>query len=313
MAEHDALVIGGGHNGLVLANYLAKAGLKTLVLESRLEIGGGLATEELTIPGFQHNYSYFHDTINIMPTYRDLGLDDCNARYKRPEVQAGLPLKDGRALTFWSDIDRTCESIARFSERDAKTYREVQENYLEFMEAVVVPALYSPPQLPSMQMKVLEATPEGLEYLRMSRMSPQAVVDELFENEHVKALILHHLPIPRGMLHDYHGLGFVIPLVISQVEHSQICVGGSHLLAHALWRALVRNGGAVKAPFKVARILIEDGQAIGVESVQGERIYANKLVASSIGFKQTFADLIGEDHLEADLLNKVKHFKPDEF
>ncbi len=76
MREYDAIIIGGGHNGLILGNYLAKAGLKTLILERRLEIGGGLSTEEVTIPGFLHNlHSHFHDTINIMPCYKDLELE----------------------------------------------------------------------------------------------------------------------------------------------------------------------------------------------------------------------------------------------
>ena len=83
---------------------------------------------------------------------------------------------------------------------------------------------------------------EGLDFLRMGRLSPFDVLDEYFENPHIKALILHQLPIPRGIVHDYHGLGTVIPLVVSQVEHSQICLGGSHVLAHALWRSFYAHG-----------------------------------------------------------------------
>ena len=96
MKVFDAIIIGGGHNGLILGNYLAKAGLKTLILERRVEIGGGLSTEEITIPGFLHNlHSYFHDTINIMPSFIDLKLEDYNAKYFRPPVQAGISLSDG--------------------------------------------------------------------------------------------------------------------------------------------------------------------------------------------------------------------------
>jgi len=91
MKDYDAIIIGGGHNGLVLGNYLVKTGLKTLILERRLEVGGGLSTEEVTIPGFLHNlHSYFHDTINVMPPFVDLELERFNARYYRPPVQAGI-------------------------------------------------------------------------------------------------------------------------------------------------------------------------------------------------------------------------------
>jgi hypothetical protein len=92
-------------------------------------------------------------------------------------------------------------------------------------------------------MVALEGSPEGMEWLRIGRMSPREVVDEWFENEHVKALVLHHLPIPRGVLPDYGGLGAVIPLVISQVEKSQMALGGSHITAHAP-RVLLESGAS---------------------------------------------------------------------
>lgn len=208
MAErrYDALIIGAGHNGLVLGCYLAKAGLKVLVLERRLEAGGGLSTEEITISGFAHNlHSYFHDTINIMPAYKDLELDKYNARYYRPPVQAGLILPDGRSLCFYDDLEQTCQSIRRFSAKDARTWREIVNNYGEFISTIIVPALYSPPSAPSEQMVVLEGSQEGMEWLRIGRMTPREVVDEWFENDHVKALVLHHLPVPRGILPDYAG------------------------------------------------------------------------------------------------------------
>jgi phytoene dehydrogenase-like protein len=116
MAEkkYDVIVVGAGHNGLILGNYLAKAGLKVLVIERRLEVGGGLSTEEITIPAFLHNlHSYFHDTINIMPPYDDLKMEAFNARYYRPPVQAGMILPDGRSLCFYDDLDKTCERVLK--------------------------------------------------------------------------------------------------------------------------------------------------------------------------------------------------------
>ncbi|MBI2372233.1 MAG: NAD(P)/FAD-dependent oxidoreductase [Deltaproteobacteria bacterium] len=313
MPDCDVLVIGAGHNGLILANYLARAGLRVLVLESRLEAGGGLSTEELTLPGFWHNtHSYFHDTINVMPAYRDLHLEAFNARYYQPPVQAGLPLADGRGVTLHVDLDRTCRGLARFSPRDARTYREIREAYGEFMETVIIPALYSPAAAPSRQPAVLEKSPEGLEFLRLGRMSPRDVVDELFEDEHIKALLLHQLPIPRGVVHDYHGLGAVIPLVISQVEHSQLCLGGSHVLAHALWRALLRAGGQVLGIQHVERILVRDGAAVGVQ-VRGGRAFTARAVASAVDLQQTFLGLIGEEQLEEAFVRRIRGFKLDEF
>ncbi|MEJ2223361.1 MAG: hypothetical protein P8X80_21500, partial [Desulfobacterales bacterium] len=133
------------------------------------------------------------------------------------------------------------------------------------------------------------------------------------ENEHVKALILHQLPIPRGIAHDHDGLGTVIPLIVSQVEHSQICIGGSHVLAHALWRSYFANGGMALGYSHVNKIIIENGQAKGVEVSGGEQYQANKLVASAIDLKQTFLELIDERHLESDFLKKIRSYILDEF
>jgi phytoene dehydrogenase-like protein len=153
-----------------------------------------------------------------LPAWLDLELEKYNARYYRPPVQAGIALKDGSAITIHTDLDKTCASIGRISERDAKAYREMNENYGPFMESVVVPALYSQPQPPSAQLGFLEPSQEGMDFVRMGRLSPQDVLDEYFENEHVKALILHQLPIPRGIWPDYEGVGTLIPLVVGQSE-----------------------------------------------------------------------------------------------
>ena len=313
--KYDVLIIGAGHNGMVLGCYLARAGLKVCVFERRLEVGGGLSTEEITIPGFAHNlHSYFHDTINIMPAYTDLKLEEQNARYYRPPVQAGMILPDGRSLCFYESeaLDRTCESIGRFSARDARTWREIVANYGEFVSTVIVPALYSPPSPPSEQMVALEGSPEGMEWLRVGRMSPREVVDEWFENEHVKAMVLHTLPIPRGILPDYSGLGASVPLVISQVEHSQMALGGSHITAHALWRSLLKSGADVTSLTQVQKILVEDGKATGVELDNGRR-YLAPVVVSTVDVRQTFLKMVGEDRLDPAFVGRVKGFRLDEF
>jgi phytoene dehydrogenase-like protein len=310
----DVIIIGSGHNGLVLGNYLARAGLKTLIVERRLEAGGGLSTEEVTLPGFLHNlHSYYHDTINVMPPYLDLGLEQYNTRYIRPPVQAGLATRDGLALTIHTDMDRTVRSLARLSPRDAKAFREMHDNYAEFIESVVIPALYTLPAPPSQQQLALETSLPGLDFLRMGRLTPVDVLDEHFEDDHVKALILHQLPLPRGVLHDYAGLGMVIPLVVSLVEHSQICVGGSHVLAHALWRSFIHHGGQSHGVSHVNKILIEGGAAVGVEMHGADRYYAEKAVASSVDLAQTFLELVDEEHLDPEFVRKVKAFRLDEF
>ena len=313
--EHDAIVIGSGHNGLILANYLAKAGMDVVVLEKRLEAGGGLTTEEVTLPGFYHNlHSLFHDAVEVMPAMKDLKLEEeHHVRYVLPPVQVGMPLMDGRALTVHVDAEKTRQSLMRINKADAEKYFQVQTDYREFMEAIALPGLYSTPPLPSHQMMALEGTPEGLDYMRLSRSTPEDVARDWFQDEAVRAATLFQLAIPRGILTDYAGLGMVLPLVITQVEPSRLCVGGSHALAHGLWRALLKNGGVTCGMHEVEEILIENGKATGVRLTDGQVIKARKLVASGLGFRQTVLKLMDKTKIPAPLHQAGENFKLDEY
>ena len=125
MAErYDAVFVGGGHNALTCAAYLAKAGKRVLVLEARSVAGGGCATEEVAAPGFRHNFhSNFHGVIHMGPVYRELELERYGARYVWPENQFAHVFPDGRAIVLSRSVEQTAERIARFSRADADTFR----------------------------------------------------------------------------------------------------------------------------------------------------------------------------------------------
>lgn len=312
MSEFDVIVIGAGHNGLVLANYLQRCGLSVLLLERRLEAGGGLTTEEVTLPGFLHNlHSFFHDAVEVAPFYRDLDLRRHGLKYARPEFQVGVAVPSGDPLIIQADPRATGELIRSRSLRDARTYLDVHENYAEFVETVVIPALYSPPPRPSEASAALETSPEGLDFLHLSRRSPREVVDDLFQDELLRNAILFQLPIPRGVLDDYQGLGMMIPLLLSHAETSRVCLGGSHELAHALWRAFVASGGVLRGVHQVDRIVTEGGRAVAVET-QGEKTPARRAVVSAVDIWQTFDTLLSDENL-AGLRERVARFRPDEF
>ncbi len=313
-AEYDVVVIGAGHNGLITANYLAKEGLKVAVIERRYEAGGGLCTEELTTPGFKHNlHSYYHVLVDHMPAYKELKLKEYGAEYICPEVQTGLVTSDGKTLTIHTDIEKTLQSISKLSERDAETYKSLHDGYREFYQMIVIPALYTLPAKPSERVGVLEQTEEGLEFLRLDRLSPIEVLNEFFESEELKSVILNELIYPRWIMPDYKGLGSMALLIITGVERKQLCVGGSHQLAHALWRSLMDNGGVVLGCRTVERIIVEDGEARGVLLSTGERIGARKAVISSVDLKQTFFDFMEDGTVDKNLLKKIENFKLDEY
>lgn len=314
MRDYDVIVVGGGHNGLICGAYLAKAGLSVCVFEKRLEVGGGLSTEEGTLPGFLHNYhSFFHDAAEHMPAMEDLELEAHGVEYIRPDVQVGVALRDGRALCIHAEREHTEASIARFSKHDARAFAQMDDDYHEFMETLVLPALYAAPPKPSEPLVALEGSEEGLRYLRMSRSSPEDVVREVFENEAVRAAVLFQLAVPRGVVTDYGGLGMLVPLVVSGVELSHIAKGGSHSVAHALWRAFLRAGGIVRGTREVTRIVVEEGRATGVVLASGERVMAKRAVVSAIDLPQTFLRLLAPADVEPRLLEQVRAYKLDEF
>ena len=122
--DYDGIIIGAGQHGLILASYLAKAGLRILLVERRLNYGGGLSTREVTKPGFYHNlHSINHFHISDTPWFRDLQLDD-KVTYITPRYEFGQPHLDGSALVFGRDLEETIANIARFSRKDAATFRE---------------------------------------------------------------------------------------------------------------------------------------------------------------------------------------------
>ncbi|MGH3016410.1 MAG: phytoene desaturase family protein, partial [Gaiellaceae bacterium] len=122
MAETaDVVVAGAGHNSLVAAAYLARAGLEVLVLEARPVVGGNTATEELTLPGILHDScSTAHNLIQASPALKELRLEeDYGLEYIRPDPVVHVVVGDGESVTQWRALERTCEELARFSARDA--------------------------------------------------------------------------------------------------------------------------------------------------------------------------------------------------
>src|ERR1700688_3618084 len=138
--EHfDIVVAGAGHNSLVCSAYLAKAGYKVLVLEGRPTIGGGCKTAEVCLPGFKEDLcSSVHSGLQANPLLRsnELNLRDFGLEYIDPDPVMHIPFVDGASVTVWRDLDRTCETIARFSKKDSETFRRMVAEYKAYTAAV---------------------------------------------------------------------------------------------------------------------------------------------------------------------------------
>ena len=154
---YDGIIIGAGHHGLILGAYLAKAGLDILLVERRLTYGGGLATREVTLPGFYHNlHSINHFHITETPWFKDLGLD-ARVDYITPRYEFGQAHDDGTALVLGRDLEETIANIARFSRRDAAAFREWNRKAEKITAQIFLPERYAEP-LPQAEREALRAS-----------------------------------------------------------------------------------------------------------------------------------------------------------
>jgi phytoene dehydrogenase-like protein len=306
---YDAIIIGSGHNGMALAAYLLESGMSVAVLERRTEEGGGLTTEEVTEPNFLHNiHSNYHSLVGLSPVYDDLAILDHGVEYILPDVQMGSIFADGTALCIHTDLDKTCASIARFSSKDADTYRRMYDEAQGYMDLLVRTLMFAPPIELNDITRALSAwgIEERSEFLsiRLRKMSVADFLEKHFEHDKVRAMLAFHAAICNYQP-DVKGLAISYPLLLGKITNWHLCKGGSHRLAHALMRIIVRGGGRVFPQTPVEEIVVEDGRAVGVRTPDGF-IRAHKLVVSGVDVNQTFETLLAAEHVPAQTLAEVR-------
>jgi phytoene dehydrogenase-like protein len=307
--NYDVIIIGGGPNGLTTAAYLARAGANVLMLERHHEGGGGLVTEEWS--GFRFNtHAKLLLMMDVMPPYADLDLEGWGCRYVQPEVAASILTKDGRAMTFYSDIDKTAKSIAKFSKNDAEQYKESMTDWYTIVNEALIPATYSLP-LPMLDMVVSYQQSEIGEVV--NEMAEETYLETLsaagFENELLNTAILY-LGTMYGMDPE-GGLGFLLPLLVNRILHSSVIISGSHQLAAALSRAANRAGARLERAAEVTKILTDGTKAVGVRLADGSEVFAKKIVTTTDP-KKTFLDLIGQevcDQVSPMLVSQTKEWE----
>lgn len=300
----DVVVAGAGHNALVAAAYLTRAGFECCVLDARPILGGDTATEELTLPGFRHDTcSTAHTLIQASPMLRDdeLRLGDYGLEYIHPDPVVHLPFPDGSWLTQWRDLDRTCGEIAKFSRADASAYRRLIEEY-DRAKDVFGAYRYTPIGFgPSLQER-LGQLPDGNRWLRRQAESAWNVIEREFEERHVRAFMLW-MAFMTLQPPDLAGTGpLAYSLVYGRQQHSwALPRGGSGALPQALCRVIEEGGGTLLPGHRVTAFVVEDGRCAGVETETGDRFLARRGVLSSIHLKHlpdlAPAEAWGEDFL----------------
>jgi phytoene dehydrogenase-like protein len=308
--DYDGVILGAGHNALILAAYLGKAGLRTIAVDRAAIAGGGLATLEYPDQsGFLHNtHAFFQRAVTAMPWYSDLDLERHGARYVEPELNVALLTRDGRALEWWTDIERTVDSVAQFDRRDADTLRRWHDEFVPIVTNILAPEHRSPPLPPDERRRLLERSPAGRRLLEVSALSPLEFVQREFEDPTVMAGLLFFNGL-REVDMRVRGFGHHIAALIASPAKAQLSRGGSAALARALESVVRASGGDIRLLTEPARIVVEAGRAIGIETREGEMIRARHLVASSLNPHQTFLELLDPSALPAEMRERAARFQ----
>jgi phytoene dehydrogenase-like protein len=296
----DVVVAGAGHNSLVAAAYLAKAGLSCLVLEARQDVGGDTSSEELTLPGFLHDScSTAHNLIQASPVLRELGLADHGLEYLHPDPVVHLPFDDGSWLTMWRDEDRTCAEFAKFSRADAGAYRRMMAGYRAIAKDLGR-ARYTPLGFGETTAAALARQPDGSRWLRRNAMSAWEVIAGEFADEHTRAFMLW-MSFMTMQPPERPGTGMLAySLAYGRQQHSwTLPRGGSAALPRALAAVIESHGGVIRTGARVAALVLEGGRCAGVETEHGDRYLASEAVLSTIHIKHLVemapAEAWGED------------------
>lgn len=307
---YDGIVIGGGHNALVLQAYLCKAGLDVLLLERKAVVGGGLSTlEDPRYPGFYHNtHAFFQRAITNMPWYRDLELERHGAVYIEPELNVALLTSDGRALEWWTDFEKTVRSFAEFSQKDADCLLRWRDDFVPIVRDLLSREAFSPPLPPEQRRARLAQHPMGRRLLEVAELSPLEFVNQEFEHPTIKAGLLFFNGLREVDLRA-KGFGHHIAALLASPVKAQMSRGGTAALARALAEAVRAAGGKIRTLVTPSRILVEGGHATGVVTSDGQEIKARKFVISSLNPHQTFLDLLDERHVPSAVRDKVQNFR----
>jgi phytoene dehydrogenase-like protein len=318
----DVVIIGGGHNALVAAAFLAKAGLKPLVLERRDRIGGCASTSELA-PGFR--CPAVAHTLAIDPAIvRALTLERHGLHIIRPEAAACAPTRDGRALVLWTDAARAAQSIAAFSRQDAERYPEFLTSVARISGVLRAINNTAPPSIDDpTAADLIEMLKTGRRFralgrrdaYRLLRWMPMAVADlasEWFESEPLRATVA-----AGGVLGSFLGPwsagSAALLLLLAAGEGHPIATGwlargGPGAMADAVAASAREAGAEIRTGADVVRIIVSGGAARGVVLSNGDEIAA-RAVVSGVDPKQTLLGLTDPVHLAPDFVRALQNIR----
>ncbi|MFN8455321.1 MAG: NAD(P)/FAD-dependent oxidoreductase [Anaerolineae bacterium] len=321
--KYDAIIIGGGHNGLTCAAYLAKAGRKVLVLEQRHILGGAAVTEEV-FPGFK--FTVFSYVVSLLrpEIIRELNLAR-HGLHIMPLESAFVPMENGNYLALWPDAASNREEIKRHSIRDADVYPEFSQMMYDMAFAVkpilgmvppnpVAPGLDGVRTLLDLIKHAGSLDAKRFYYLtKLMTMSASDFLDEWFETDVLKAVTAINGIIGTYLGPKSPGTAYVLlHHYMGELDGAFTAWGfqrgGTGGVSQAIAGAARSFGAEIRCQARVAQVIVKNGQAVGVALASGEEIYS-PVVVSGCDPNVTFLKLLGQEYLPDDLAQAMRNFK----
>ena len=321
--NYDVIVIGGGHNGLVNAAYLARAGKRVLVLERRHVLGGAAVTEEV-FPGFKFSVCSYVVSLLRPEIIRELDLPRHGLEIL-PLDGTFTPMPDGDYLWRVNDHAKTRREIARHSKLDAEAYDEYGKAMIEMAQFVKPIMNMTPPDPASLNPKgLLDLLTMGQRFQRLSEedkynqvqlmtMSAVDFLDQWFETDVLKATMA-----ASGIIGTFLGVrspGTAYVLLhhyMGEIDGAfrswGLSRGGTGSISNAIAGAALEAGAEIRTEASIAKIILKNGQAKGVVLENGDELFA-KVVSSSVDPRLTFMKMVGEEHLPEDFAADIKRYK----
>jgi beta-carotene ketolase (CrtO type) len=314
METYDVIIIGAGHNGLVCAAYLLKAGYRVLLLEKRPVPGGAATTEEAMpeeAPGFKFNLCAIdHEFIFLGPVIQELELYKYGLEYLWCDPTVFCPQPDGRYFLAYQSVEKTCAEIARYSQRDAEKYSEFVQYWSRLMGAIA-PLFNVPPQAlidiarnydgKSLKnvLAIAGSRQKALDFVRTMISSPEDLLNEWFDTEVVKAP-LARLAAEIGAPPSQKGIA-VGAMMMAMRHHPGMArpKGGTGALTQTLVKLVQSKGGVILTEQTVKQVIVEDGRAIGVRVANGKEYRAKNGIISNIDAQRLFLQLIDRNDTDA--------------
>ena len=307
---YDAIVIGAGHNGLITAGYLARAGKKVLVVEARDVVGGACTSEEL-IPGATWSSCAFIASLLRPEIIADLELERYGLQMYQTEANEVSIFPDGSHLFVWKDMDKTLKEIEKFSKSDAGAFLDFGLRVKKFA-SILTPFLMSPAPSRSQVLAAFEAAGAEDLFNEMVLLSTKDLLDRYFENEHIKGLFTFFGMISvwggpstpgTGYVYGHHSVG-EFKGTLGQWGFVKGGMGG---ITQAMARSAEAHGTEIRLNSPVRAVVVDRGRASGVELASGEVISA-RTVISNADPQRSMLQLLPAGAIDAKLTAKLEDY-----